>query len=111
MIRDHETVIKEAITESYSDAMKCENPRGVRYRLYIWEDGKIERLFSPAGSCEGLGARDNEPRELYFVGDVYGEEIPDEWTAEEMVESFDPDPLFEAFLLRAEENERWRESY
>lgn len=60
--------IKDAMVERYRIVLDCNGI--LQYKVYVWEDGQIECLEGPQGDNSFLQARDNEPRELYYVTTV-----------------------------------------
>lgn len=57
--------IAEDMVEHYRTVLECDGR--IQYKLYIWQDGEIERLQGPQGDNSYLKPRDMEPRELFYI--------------------------------------------
>lgn len=65
IIRKYYDTIRNALIDCYRTVLKC-NGR-IQYKIYIWEDGEIERLEAPQGDTGWLKPRNCEPRALFYV--------------------------------------------
>ena len=65
IIRENWGTIAEEMTRLYDLVLTYEGR--ILYRLYIWEDGELERLEDVPGSNTWLQPRDAEPRALFYV--------------------------------------------
>lgn len=60
--------IRAEMIDLYRTVIECDGR--IQYKLYVWEDGEIERLEGPQGDNAWLRPRDMEPRELYYVDTI-----------------------------------------
>lgn len=65
IIRENWGTIAEEMTRLYDLVLTWDGR--VLYKLYIWEDGELERLEDVPGSTTRLQPRDAEPRALFYV--------------------------------------------
>lgn len=68
VIANYADVIQEEMVSAYERVVRSRGSEQIQ--IYIWEDGKPELLSGPCGDNSRLQARDNEPRELYYVTTV-----------------------------------------
>lgn len=104
VLKDNRYVIAEAMQYAFTDIMRSANRGGMEVKIYIWEDGEIERLTTVSGSNDWLKPRDNEDRALYYVTTVKGEWCEDE-DVEDIIADYDPEWLLDGIIDSAEETE------
>lgn len=75
-IQEHYSALIDAMVDAYEDVAGSYGR--VQYKIYIWDDGQIERLQGCQGDSTRLVPRQCEPRELYYVCTVGGQYI-DPW--------------------------------
>ena len=125
-IRKYYDTIRDTLLDCYRTVLEC-NGR-IQYKVYVWEDGEIERLEAPQGDTGWLQAREYEPRKLFYIDQIDApffdpwdfedvQKPEDEVEAEErrqeiidyLVESFeaDVDDRIDHIIESAEEAERY----
>ena len=125
-IRKYYDIIRDTLLDCYRSVLECDGR--IQYKVYIWEDGEIERLEAVQGDTGWLKARDYEPRDLFYVDlidapffdpwDYTNESVPDEETERDamkeeiidyLVESFeaDVDDRIDHIIRSAEEEETY----
>ena len=57
--------IKEAMVGSYKEVVDSEG--SIQYKIYIWEDGQVQRLLGVQGDNMELRPNEYEDRALYYV--------------------------------------------
>ena len=57
--------IAEIMVNRYRTVLECDGR--IQYKIYVWEDGEIECMEGPQGDNSWLQAKNNEPRELFYV--------------------------------------------
>jgi hypothetical protein len=95
-IRKYYDTIRDALLDCYRTVLEC-NGR-IQYKVYVWEDGEIERLEAPQGDTGWLQAREYEPRKLFYV-DLIDAPFFDPWDYSDVGK---PDDDAEAEALRQE---------
>lgn len=120
LIERNRGAISENLIEMYKEV--AENDGRCQYQLYIWSDGKVERLYEVQGSHCWLQPRDSESRELIWVDtielpcfcweDFAGQSIPDrdeepeqyeqlrQETIEWLVSEYDPSEAIDNCVAR-----------
>ena len=67
-IRKYYDAVRESMIDAYGHVI---DSRGrVQYKVYVWEDGEIERLPGPQGDNSYLMPRVCETRQLYYITTV-----------------------------------------
>lgn len=60
--------IQKAMIDCYRTVIECDGR--IQYKLYVWEDGELERLEGVQGDTGWLQPREMEPRQLFEITTV-----------------------------------------